>query len=136
MNLVKLLLISVCLTLTPFAYTSNHDKQLVKKTKLMDNCSAKFSGKLKNIPPVNPFEVERAIISYPKVEEVVVLGAKSRHGDQLVRCVIVENSPCKEDEIIDHCKSRIADYKIPSIVEFVKELPKSQTGKILRQKLE
>jgi long-chain acyl-CoA synthetase len=85
---------------------------------------------------VNPFEVEQAIKSYPKVEEVVVLGAESRHGDQLVRCVIVGNSPCKEDEIINHCKSRIADYKIPSIVEFVKELPKSQTGKILRQKLE
>ncbi len=85
---------------------------------------------------VNPFEVEQAIKSHPKVQEVVVLGAKARHGDQLIRCVIVTNSTCKEDEIIDHCRYRIADYKIPSIVEFVGELPKSQTGKILRHKIE
>lgn len=85
---------------------------------------------------VNPFEVEIAVKTHPKVQEVVVLGAPTRHGDQMVRCVVVTNSPCKEGEIIEHCRSRIADFKIPSIVEFVEELPKSQTGKILRQKLE
>lgn len=84
---------------------------------------------------VNPFEVERAIQSNPKVREVVVLGAPTRHGDQLIRCVIVANGPCTEREIIEHCQARIADYKIPSVVEFVEELPKSQTGKILRDKL-
>ena len=85
---------------------------------------------------VNPYEVEIAVKTHPKVQEVVVLGAPTRHGDQMIRCVVVTNSPCKEEEIIEHCRSRIADFKIPSIVEFVEELPKSQTGKILRQKLD
>jgi long-chain acyl-CoA synthetase len=85
---------------------------------------------------VNPFEVELAVKTHPKVREVVVLGAPTRHGDQLIRCVVVAKSPCKEEEIIEHCRSRIADFKIPSFVEFVEELPKSQTGKILRQKLD
>ena len=84
---------------------------------------------------VNPFEVEYAIMSNPKVREVVVLGAPTRHGDQLIRCVIVPNGSCTEEEIIEHCRSRIADYKIPSVLEFAKELPRSQTGKILREKL-
>jgi long-chain acyl-CoA synthetase len=84
---------------------------------------------------VNPFEVEQAIMSHPKVQEVAVFGAPTHHGDQLIRCVIVANGPCTEGEIIEHCQPRIADYKIPGVVDFAKELPKSQTGKILRHKL-
>jgi len=84
---------------------------------------------------VNPLEVEQAVKSYPKVQEVAVLGAPTSHGDQAIRCVIVANAPCTEEEIIEHCQSRIADYKIPSLIEFVQELPKSQTGKILRHKI-
>jgi long-chain acyl-CoA synthetase len=65
----------------------------------------------------------------------VVLGEPSPHGDQKVRCVIVADLPCTAEDIIEHCKAKVADYKVPSIVEFVTELPKSPTGKILRDKL-
>jgi len=84
---------------------------------------------------VNPVEVEQAIQSHPKIQEVVVLGAPTPHGDQMIRSVIVAHAPCTEAEIIEHCSSKIADYKIPSLIEFLDELPKSQTGKILRNKL-
>lgn len=84
---------------------------------------------------VNPNEVEQAILSHPGVAEVVVLGAPSSFGDDLVRCVIVRAGPCTEDEILEHCRTRIADYKIPSLIEFHDELPKSPTGKILRSEL-
>lgn len=84
---------------------------------------------------VNPFETERAIRSHPKVEEVVVLGAPTRHGDQSIRCLIVPDGPCTEREIIDHCRLRIADYKVPSTIEFVKTLPKTPSGKILRNRI-
>ncbi|MFW2404877.1 MAG: class I adenylate-forming enzyme family protein [Gammaproteobacteria bacterium] len=84
---------------------------------------------------VNPLEVEKAIMSFDKVREVVVLGQVSRFGDESVRAVVVAGEPCAPDEIIDHCRSRIADYKIPSRIEFRDELPKSQTGKILRNEL-
>ncbi len=79
---------------------------------------------------VNPLEVEKAIQSHPRVTEVAVLGAPSRFGDELVRCVIVRNGPLTEDEIAEHCRTRIADYKIPSLIEFRDDLPKSPTGKI------
>jgi long-chain acyl-CoA synthetase len=85
---------------------------------------------------VNPNEVEKAILSHPQVAEAVVLGAPSSFGDDLVRCVIVRAGPCTEDEILEHCRTRIADYKVPSLIEFREELPKSPTGKILRSELE
>jgi long-chain acyl-CoA synthetase len=84
---------------------------------------------------VNPNEVEKAILTHPRVMEVVVLAAPSSFGDDLVRCVIVRDGPCTEDEIVEHCRTRIADYKIPSLIEFRDELPKSSAGKILRSEL-
>ena len=84
---------------------------------------------------VNPHEVEKAILSYPGVAEVVVLGALSTFGDEVVRCIIVRDGPCTEDEIVEHCRTRIADYKVPSLIEFRDELPKSPAGKILRSEL-
>ncbi len=84
---------------------------------------------------VNPLEVEEAIASHPKVREVVVAGLPGPHGDEIVRCVIVPESACTEGEILAHCKSRIADFKIPGRIEFRQALPRSETGKILRHEL-
>jgi long-chain acyl-CoA synthetase len=84
---------------------------------------------------VNPLEVEEAIRTHPRVREVVVLAAPSPHGDDLVRAVIVTDGPCRPEEIVAHCAPRIADFKIPSRIEFRDALPKSETGKILRSKL-
>ncbi len=84
---------------------------------------------------VNPLEVEDAIASHPKVREVAVVGAPGPHGDDVVRCVIVAAEPCTVDEIVAHCAARIADYKIPSRIEFRDALPKSDTGKLLRHAL-
>jgi long-chain acyl-CoA synthetase len=84
---------------------------------------------------VNPLEVEDAIRSHPKVRDVAVVGAPGPHGDDVVRCVVVASEPCAPEEIVRHCEGRIADYKIPSRIEFRDELPKSETGKLLRQKL-
>jgi hypothetical protein len=84
---------------------------------------------------INPLEVEEAIASHPKVAEVVVAGAPGPHGDDVVRCVIVGREPCTVDEIVAHCATRIADYKIPSRIEFRDALPKSETGKLLASRL-
>ena len=64
-----------------------------------------------------------------------MLGAPSSFGDEVVRSVIVRDGPCTEDEIVEHCRTRIADYKVPSLIEFRDALPKSPAGKILRSEL-
>ena len=79
--------------------------------------------------------LEQAIQSHPKVREVAVVGAPGPHGDDVVRCVVVARGQCTPEEIVRHCEGRIADYKIPSRIEFRDALPKSETGKLLRQRL-
>ena len=84
---------------------------------------------------VNPYEVEQAIRLHPKVTDVVVYGAPGPHGDQIVRCRMVVREACTAEEIILHCRGRIADYKIPSSIEFSKSLPRTPTGKVVRDRL-
>lgn len=84
---------------------------------------------------VNPYEVEEAIRSHPKVADVVVFGAPSAHGDEIVRCAVIAREPCTASELVQHCRTRIADFKVPSEIEFRSELPKTETGKVLRHKL-
>lgn len=84
---------------------------------------------------VNPYEVEEAIRRYPKIADVVVLGAPGPYGDDVIRCVIVPAEPCTAEEIVLYCRSQIAAYKIPSRIEFRESLPKTATGKIRRESL-
>ncbi len=84
---------------------------------------------------VNPLEVEEVLLRHSKVDEAAVVGHKSKTGDDAVRCVIVANEACSAEEIVEFCRPRIADFKIPSRIEFRDSLPKSQTGKLLRHKL-
>jgi len=84
---------------------------------------------------VNPYEVEEAIREHPKVVDVAVFGRPGPHGDDIVCCVIVASKNCTVEEILLHCRDRIADFKIPTHIEFRDALPKSPTGKILRANL-
>ena len=84
---------------------------------------------------VNPYEVEDVIKTYPKVAEVAVFGSPSSSGDDLVCCAVVSNAPCTAEEILLHCKERLADFKVPARVEFRPALPTSAAGKILRGQL-
>lgn len=85
---------------------------------------------------VNPYEVEAAIKEHPKVVDVAVFGARSPQGDDLVCAAIVSSETCTTEEILAHCRERIADFKIPARIEFRNTLPKSPTGKILRGQLQ
>jgi len=84
---------------------------------------------------VNPYEVEEAIRQHPKVADVVVLGAPGRHGDQVVCGLVVAREACSAEELVRHCRERIADYKIPSRIEFRADLPRTPSGKIRRHRL-
>ena len=82
---------------------------------------------------VNPYEIEELIDGHPKVQEVVVIGVETAYGDEKIKAVIVPAESFEEHEIVDYCRGKVADFKIPSIVEFRPALPKSATGKVLRK---
>jgi long-chain acyl-CoA synthetase len=85
---------------------------------------------------VYPNEVEKAISEHEKVLEVGVCGGKNDDGTEFVQAFLVkrEDSLTKE-EVIEHCKKNLTNYKIPKIIHFRDELPKSNVGKILRRLL-
>ena len=86
---------------------------------------------------VYPNDVEKAISENPKVLEVGVRGEKKDDGTEFVRAFIVRKDPSlTEDEIIDFCREKLTNYKVPKSISFRDELPKSNVGKILRRLLE
>jgi len=84
---------------------------------------------------VNPREIEDWLKTHPKVEEAVVVGLPTVFGDEKLKAVIVLNDDATEEEMIDHCRGKIADFKIPTLIEFRDELPMMPTGKIRREML-
>lgn len=84
---------------------------------------------------VDPLEVEDVLITHPAVSEAVVVGITSPYGGEIVKAAIVPRGDCTEEQIIAHCRAQLADFKVPRIVEFIGEIPKSPLGKILRKNL-
>jgi len=85
---------------------------------------------------VDPVEVEDVLAVHPKVAEVVVLGVESDvPGEETVKAVVVSAGDAQERELIRYCRERLADYKVPSRVEFREEIPTGPGGKVLRSKL-
>lgn len=86
---------------------------------------------------IGPFEVESALMTHPSVLECAVTAAPDPTRGQVVKATIVlakgyEASDTLKKEIQNHVKKVTAPYKYPRIVEFVKELPKTTSGKIKR----
>lgn len=85
---------------------------------------------------VDPIEVEDVLAVHPKVSEVVVVGAASDvAGEELIKAVVVPRRECQERELIRYCRERLADYKVPQLVEFREEIPRNPAGKVLRKYL-
>ena len=86
-----------------------------------------------------PRDVEDVIYQHPSVKEAAVVGVPDEYRGETVKAFVAlkpgfEGSVTPE-EIITFCKSRIAAYKYPRLVEFVSEIPKTLTGKFLRRAL-
>jgi long-chain acyl-CoA synthetase len=84
---------------------------------------------------VDLFEVEDVISKFAKVQEVAVVGIPGYQGETVLKAVVVSREACREQEIIDYCRERMSDFKIPRRVEFVSELPRNGIGKVLRKHL-
>lgn len=86
---------------------------------------------------IYPREVEEVLFENPKVQEVVVAGVPHAYRGETVKAYVVlkQGQSATEEEIIAYCRERLAPYKVPRMVEFRKELPKSAVGKLLRRML-
>lgn len=85
---------------------------------------------------VDPIEVEEVLEAHPAVADSVVVGVDTEiPGEQRVKAVVVPEADCEERELINHCRERLANFKVPQEVEFRDEIPKSPLGKVLRKYL-
>jgi long-chain acyl-CoA synthetase len=84
-----------------------------------------------------PAEVEQLLYRHPAVKEIAVYGVPDAEQGEAVRAAIVlkNGATATSEEIIAYCRERMAVYKAPAAVDFVNELPKSATGKILKRVL-
>ena len=84
-----------------------------------------------------PREVEEVIASHPKVLEVGVAGVPDPYRGETVKAWVVlkPGETVTEEEIREYCKQNMAAFKVPTLVEFRTELPKTTVGKVLRREL-
>lgn len=85
---------------------------------------------------VYPNEIEGVIAAHPKVLEVAAIGVPDPQCTEAVKIFVVKkDESLTEEEIKDFCKENLTGYKRPKFIEFIKELPKTNVGKILRRAL-
>ena len=85
---------------------------------------------------VYPNEIEDVVAAHPKVFEVAAIGVPDEKSTEAVKLFIVKkDESLTAEEIIAFCRKELTSYKVPKAVEFRKELPKTNVGKILRKDL-
>ncbi len=85
---------------------------------------------------VYPNEIEDIVVNHEKVMEAAVVGIPDeRTGEKVKLYIVKSDKSLTEDEVIAHCRENLTAYKVPKVIEFRTELPKSNVGKILRRVL-
>jgi long-chain acyl-CoA synthetase len=86
---------------------------------------------------IYPREIDEVLYQHPKIADAVAVGIPDEYRGETVKAFIVlkEGQTASGEEIISFCREQLAAYKLPKIVEFRQELPKSAVGKILRKVL-
>jgi len=84
---------------------------------------------------IYPAEIEAILYHHPKLLESAVIGVPDDEWGESVKAVVVlrEGESVTEEEILTYCRERLAGFKIPRSVDFADELPKTDTGKILKK---
>ncbi|AOZ52109.1 long-chain-fatty-acid--CoA ligase [Chromobacterium vaccinii] len=85
---------------------------------------------------VYPNEIEDVVAGHPDVLEVACIGVPDDKSGEVVKVFVVKKNPALTDkDIIRYCRENLTGYKVPKLVEFRNELPKTNVGKILRRAL-
>jgi acyl-CoA synthetase (AMP-forming)/AMP-acid ligase II len=86
---------------------------------------------------IYPWEIEQVLVQHPDVAEVCVIGVPDGEFGESVRAVVRSEAagPALAEDLVAFCRQRLAGPKCPRAIDFVDELPRSETGKLLRRVL-
>jgi len=86
---------------------------------------------------IYPREIDEVLYQHPEVAAAAVVGLKDElYGEEVAAVVVLKpGASTSEQELIDYCKARLADFKCPKTVHFVEDIPKGPTGKLLKREL-
>ena len=86
---------------------------------------------------ISPRVIEEILFKHPKVSEAAVIGIKDEiYGENIKTFVVLKpGEPATEAEIIEYCQTKLTNFLAPKEVTFMKALPKSLVGKVLKKEL-
>ena len=87
---------------------------------------------------IYPREIDEVLYQHPKVKDAATVGVRDALFGEEVKSfvVLVEGQRATEQELLDFCRERLADFKCPKTVEFLDDIPKGPTGKLLKRELQ
>jgi len=86
---------------------------------------------------IYPREIDEVLYQHPNVAAAAAVGVPDDlYGEEIAAVIVLKDgTKVSEQEVIDFCKARLADYKCPKSVQFVHDIPKGPTGKLLKREL-
>ncbi|HKG79634.1 MAG TPA: AMP-binding protein, partial [Pyrinomonadaceae bacterium] len=86
---------------------------------------------------IYPREIDEVLYQHAEIAAAAVVGVNDElYGEEVAAVVVLKaGASCSEQEVIDFCKARLADFKCPKTVRFVEDIPKGPTGKLLKREL-
>jgi long-chain acyl-CoA synthetase len=86
---------------------------------------------------IYPREIDEVLYQHPQIAAAAVVGVRDAlYGEEVAAVVVLKpGARTSEQEVIDYCKERLADFKCPKTVHFLEDIPKGPTGKLLKREL-
>ena len=86
---------------------------------------------------IYPRDIDEVLFEHPKIQEACAVGLPDPYRGETVKVFVVTKpgEAMTEEEVTSYCRKKLAAYKVPKLVEFMDELPKSTVGKVMRRQL-
>jgi acyl-CoA synthetase (AMP-forming)/AMP-acid ligase II len=84
---------------------------------------------------ISPYEIEEVLLAHPAVADAVAYGVDDERYGELVDAAVTLRADVDERRLLDHCRERLAAFKVPERIRIVDAIPRTPTGKLQRRRV-